>query len=214
MPLYERWERQDSNAPSARVLERAISIAERYAAVRGFRAARAARVARGAAEEAAAALRAAHAMASNAVASDAVIAIAASYAVARAVCTPARISATKDAAYAITAARTFQATRSDINRLLSLTDRWGWTDSTPVPPGILGPIWPDGAPEGWHEIESERRLLISIQVGQFAPVEAAAKEIAELIMALNAYHIALGGHGLAVDEWEFLVRETPAPEAR
>ncbi|MEM9149368.1 MAG: hypothetical protein AAGB19_02800 [Cyanobacteria bacterium P01_F01_bin.3] len=49
------------------------------------------------------------------------------------------------------------------------------------------------------------RLNISVEVSDDASVDDAAKEIAALCQALNAYHIACGGKGLTIDDWESLV---------
>lgn len=41
------------------------------------------------------------------------------------------------------------AARSDFAALLEAAEREGWTDESPVDPDSLGPIWPDGEPDGW-----------------------------------------------------------------
>ena len=39
--------------------------------------------------------------------------------------------------------------RRDFDHLANLSD-WGrWTDETPVPPEVFGPLWPEGVPVGW-----------------------------------------------------------------
>ncbi len=48
-------------------------------------------------------------------------------------------------------------------------------------------------------------LVLTIKTSEDTPVEEAAEEIANLIQALNEYHIALGGSGLEIDDWEILV---------
>jgi hypothetical protein len=40
--------------------------------------------------------------------------------------------------------------RQDFEILVELTERHGWTDSSPVPPDVFGPLWPNGVPKGWE----------------------------------------------------------------
>jgi hypothetical protein len=44
-------------------------------------------------------------------------------------------------------------------------------------------------------------LELDISVPPEADTEAVASALAELIRALNAHHIALGGNGLIVEDW-------------
>ncbi len=39
--------------------------------------------------------------------------------------------------------------RRDFDHLVNLSDRGQWTDETPVPLEVFGPLWPEGIPEGW-----------------------------------------------------------------
>lgn len=48
-------------------------------------------------------------------------------------------------------------------------------------------------------------LVLSIDVSDDAPTDVIALELANLCKAINAYHIACGGAGLAIDDWEILV---------
>jgi hypothetical protein len=41
------------------------------------------------------------------------------------------------------------AMRADLETLKRLIRDKGWTDQTPVPPRVFGPLWPQGPPEGW-----------------------------------------------------------------
>jgi hypothetical protein len=45
-------------------------------------------------------------------------------------------------------------------------------------------------------------------VGEFAETEEVAEALANLCFALNAYHIAAGGSGLVIDDWEIRVPES------
>ena len=39
--------------------------------------------------------------------------------------------------------------RHDFDHLARLAQRQHWTDDTPVPPEVFGPLWPEGPPTGW-----------------------------------------------------------------
>lgn len=39
--------------------------------------------------------------------------------------------------------------RRDFNRLRTLARKGNWTDDTPVPPDVLGPLWPEGVAPHW-----------------------------------------------------------------
>lgn len=41
----------------------------------------------------------------------------------------------------------------DFDLLRASAERDSLTDDSPVPPDVFGPIWPNGAPEGWPPIE-------------------------------------------------------------
>jgi hypothetical protein len=45
------------------------------------------------------------------------------------------------------------AIRADLETLKRLICDKGWTDQTPVPPRVFGPLWPQGPPQGWPEEE-------------------------------------------------------------
>jgi hypothetical protein len=42
---------------------------------------------------------------------------------------------------------------ADFETVRRLAAEKGWTDQTPVPPKVFGPLWPRGAPKGWPEEE-------------------------------------------------------------
>jgi Protein of unknown function (DUF1257) len=48
-------------------------------------------------------------------------------------------------------------------------------------------------------------MVLDIDLSKETPTDAVALEIAQLCKAINAYHIACGGTGLVIDEWELLV---------
>lgn len=46
----------------------------------------------------------------------------------------------------------------DFQTLCAAADAGAWTDSTPVPPAVFGPLWPEGVPPGWPSDSSEGGL--------------------------------------------------------
>ena len=55
------------------------------------------------------------------------------------------------------------------------------------------------------ENESLPDLRLTLQVDNNAEPNEVANELATLCKALNAYHIACGGNGLEIDDWETLI---------
>jgi len=55
---------------------------------------------------------------------------------------------------------------------------------------------------------------LEAEVDEFADTEEVADALANLCYALNAYHIAAGGNGLAIDEWRILVPKSRPVGAR
>jgi hypothetical protein len=162
----------------------------------------------------------------------------------------------------------------DLDLLLAVSAKEGWTDETPVPAEFFGPMWPEGAPKRWPEIrvesavttsmeapgrvsqageqqtkhvvvkeeakgrdevrlagkvqvksgasgkltveagEEEERLVLRVQVGEFAPEDEVVDELVRLCRALSAYHIACGGNGLVVDDWQIQVPEREPAEVQ
>ena len=86
--------------------------------------------------------------------------------------------------------------------------------------GPLGPLWPwslsasleadlvEGGPTkaslARPEGSEPQRLVLEAEVDESADTEEVADALANLCFALNAYHIAAGGNGLAIDEWQVL----------
>lgn len=58
-----------------------------------------------------------------------------------------------------------------------------------------------------HDVAKDNtgNLTISIDIRESISSDDAAKAVADLCKALNAYHIACGGNGLTIDDWEALV---------
>lgn len=150
-----------------------------------------------------------------------------------------------------------QAVLRDFGVLRGLAREQSWTDDTPVPAEVFGPMWPEGRPERWPDEAFEQHLLglrrprptplqrpeswadealehpengaseresatqmdgrrsetlrISVTVSEFADEEVVVAELVNLYRALNAWHIAAGGSGLQIEDWDILVPEhTPA----
>ena len=53
--------------------------------------------------------------------------------------------------------------------------------------------------------EKPSRVELTVTIEDKADEDEVAREIANLCKALNAYHIACGGNGLTIDEWEMLI---------
>jgi hypothetical protein len=97
----------------------------------------------------------------------------------------------------------------------------------PSESGPLGPLWPEGQPvflanlaprsagaiDGGDRTPEPRRLVLEAEVTEYADTEEVASALASLCFALNAYHIAAGGNGLIVDDWEIMVPEPTLVEA-
>lgn len=105
----------------------------------------------------------------------------------------------------------------DLVLLSEACNREAWNDDTPVPPEFFGPLWPNGPPPGWPvgaqadpDTEDPNGLVLRLHVGKFAPEEEVAAEVINLINALSAYHIACGGSGFVIEDWEtFVPRAAP-----
>jgi hypothetical protein len=92
-------------------------------------------------------------------------------------------------------------------RALTLAARAGrWTDDTPVPPTVFGPLWPDGPPPGWPveasadpaaaaAIDPAPPLRLFFEMGVFSPAE-----MAEIVGHLSEAYQALGGDRLVIDD--------------
>lgn len=123
-------------------------------------------------------------------------------------------TAVHDAAYAPTAAYyaavaagalaavRIAATRADFELLQSLALIAEWSDESPVDPDLLGPLWPQGAPEGWPETPSCEDDIGGLQVEFEVPDGTSDEEALRLmdgyLSRLNTLHRAIGGKGLRI----------------
>lgn len=59
---------------------------------------------------------------------------------------------------------------------------------------------------GYEDISSfNKELVLNVDLNIDSPPDAVALELAELCKAINALHIASGGSGLTIEEWELLI---------
>ena len=66
--------------------------------------------------------------------------------------------------------------RRDFDRVAELVEEQSWTDDTPVPPTIFGPLWPDKRPLRWpQELDDDDR--------QPNLPEATVRRISELLIS-------------------------------
>lgn len=76
-----------------------------------------------------------------------------------------------------------------------------WTDDTPVPPEIFGPMWPDGEPEGWP-LNGEDELIknavyqLSITGPDGVDAGVVGQRTIELLRLMDRYVRASGGGGV------------------
>jgi hypothetical protein len=57
------------------------------------------------------------------------------------------------------------AIRRDYELIRRLAAAEHWNDDTPVPPGVFGPLWPDGPPAGWPVNPSAQQAVKDSGVG-------------------------------------------------
>jgi hypothetical protein len=62
--------------------------------------------------------------------------------------------------------------------------------------------------------DESHRLIIHADIGEFVPEDETVEGLINLYRSLNAYHIALGGSGLVIDDWQILTREHVPAEVR
>ncbi|NEZ67795.1 hypothetical protein D0962_34420 [Leptolyngbyaceae cyanobacterium CCMR0082] len=95
-----------------------------------------------------------------------------------------------------------------IRRILTIDGYRGLADRVDAVCSLFGLPWYEACIEGDNlaEIETSPLLLTIAPKGNASASEVAA-ELATLCKALNAYHIACGGNGLEIDDWETLVAD-------
>jgi len=105
--------------------------------------------------------------------------------------------------------------RRDFDLLARLVSAYGWTDDTPVPPEVFGPLWPEGKPAGWwpDDPESPKRNDFALETVSSERVTDAMieDEVVNLFLAMNRFHIARTGQSLTVEDFQpYLAALVPA----
>ncbi len=102
--------------------------------------------------------------------------------------------------------------RCDFDQLAKLAEWQKWTNDTPVPPSVFGPLWPDGPPAGWPKPEKPvTEIVFEFDVpGDMTTAEAVdiAKELSAALCSLD---LAGGGHGLAIQPPLEITAPMPVP---
>ncbi|MCA9304396.1 MAG: hypothetical protein KC996_09765, partial [Phycisphaerales bacterium] len=79
-----------------------------------------------------------------------------------------------------------------------------WTDGTPVPPEVFGPMWAEGEPEGWPEEEGAHEpCCLKMEIASPAGMNESQSTVFNQKMAaffaeLSALHVGMGGTGLKI----------------
>lgn len=99
--------------------------------------------------------------------------------------------------------------------LRCLADEFVWTDETPVPPTVFGPLWPDGMPTGWPADENaNREIELTIDLPDNAS-DADVKRYVELLVSkADDVYRAGGGNGLKISGLDITgdkLAEKPTP---
>ena len=101
------------------------------------------------------------------------------------------------------------AIRADFERLKRSAAAEHWTDETPIPPTVFGPLWPGGSPPGWpgasggsHRAKPEIEPLVVVS---FVEGDFTADEIALFLEHVSTTYREVGGNGLKVVKGQALV---------
>lgn len=86
--------------------------------------------------------------------------------------------------------------RHDLDQIVSESRSRRWTDATPVPPAVFGPLWPEGPPADWPELPKPTKLKVTVQVPDGLDDAAVREKLKTLTTALARLNVAGGGHGL------------------
>ncbi|MEO1584984.1 MAG: hypothetical protein AAFR96_10495 [Planctomycetota bacterium] len=89
-----------------------------------------------------------------------------------------------------------RAIEHDFRVLMHAAAMEQWSDDSPVSPRFLGPLWPEGEPEGWPEDTSVEPDPFEFVLD---PGDANQDEIREVLTALSDFHAAHTGYVLRYD---------------
>src|SRR5207247_2476335 len=98
--------------------------------------------------------------------------------------------------------------RRDFDHLSRLAEWQKWTDDTPVPPEVFGPLWPEGPPKGWPpitDVQQRAELAIEMFAREQATEQIIEDDVVNLFNALNRYHIARSGVRLTLEQFQSLL---------
>lgn len=116
-------------------------------------------------------------------------------------------AATKAAEFAEQSAASFgsiaSAARKDFDHLVIQNELNKWTDNSPVPPEIFGPMWVEGYPRNWPtSVEHSRSTGLCYEVAKQQEVDDGEliRETLNIFNALNEYHISRGGQPLTLSD--------------
>ncbi|MDX9910209.1 MAG: hypothetical protein RBS39_00105 [Phycisphaerales bacterium] len=94
----------------------------------------------------------------------------------------------------------------DFLRVLVRQSSPRWMDETPVPAELLGPLWPDGEPEGWpNSDESDEKMTATPLSLYFDMDEFSPQQVADMIGLLSDLYAEIGGDKLVIDGMSTLV---------
>jgi hypothetical protein len=92
------------------------------------------------------------------------------------------------------------AIHNDYSALKILNESVKWTDDTPVPSSVFGPLWRTGSPHNWPTAgEPITEVTIAFDVPDDMTTAAAVEFAKELSAILCALDLAGGGHGVAIE---------------
>lgn len=93
---------------------------------------------------------------------------------------------------------------ADFETLVRLARDNNWTNDTPVPQNVFGPMWPSGVPDWWPikepQSSSDDGIVLEIEIPEDMDDADIAAHITMLVEDANRLHRALGGHGLKIDK--------------
>lgn len=97
----------------------------------------------------------------------------------------------------------------DFIKLKNAARAGGWTDNTPVPPEVFGPLWPDGRPNRWPDdpVDDDFNFVLRAVAKPGVPFGTVRKHAFELFQAFNEYSLAKYGRRLRVKNFRRLVAE-------
>jgi hypothetical protein len=105
--------------------------------------------------------------------------------------------------------------RRDFDHVARLAKWQHWTDDTPVPPEVFGPLWPEGPPKGWPvDPDTPQRTDLPLELLSRARVleQMTEDEVVHLFNTVNAYYIARTGQRLTLEDLRPLVAATMLAE--